>query len=241
MKDNSAMLVYRGHRYVEAAKRYKGPALEKGKTSRAGGAVKPLMDLIGKLTNSGTLVPGESKLADIGAGAYSRNADALRKAGFDVYAYDPYNGQDADGWTGVAATPPDGSFDLVFSSYVLNVVPEYAEDDILSEMEALSPRVVHVVRNKDVRDMITDAIYRYQDGSQDKNAQLVAETFLNEFADQDMLEQYQAGDLYEQDMQELAEHGVPTSKGFQRIPVLDQKGYQKVRDSSGFKLYTKGL
>lgn len=239
------MLIYRGHQYRalkrEAKRRYEGPPREQGGTSIPGGAVKPLMQTIQGLISRGVLTPGESKIADIGAGAFSRNADALRAMGFDCYAYDPFNGTDPDGWTGVSPDPPQGQFDPAFTSYVLNVVPEHVEDEIIQHAEQLAPMVIHVTRNRDVRDMITDAIYRYMDGSTDKNAQLVGEFFLGEFADQEAIEAFDAGELYEEDMQELAEYGVPTSKGFQRIPVLDNKGYQKIRDTSGFKLYTKGI
>ena len=39
---------------------------------------------------------------DFGAGKFGRNADFLRANGIKCYAYDPYNGTNVDGWTGVS-------------------------------------------------------------------------------------------------------------------------------------------
>lgn len=229
------------YRLAGNARRYEGPPLEEGGTSRKGPPVKTVVGPVRKLIAQGVLVPGESKIADIGAGKFSRNTDELRRMGFDVYASDPNHGTGVSGWEGTSIDPPTGQFDLVFTSYVLNVVPEYVEDQILADADALSPRQIHVTRNRDVRNMATQAIYRYMDGATDPNAVLVGEFFLNKFADQDMLAAYQDGILYEEDMQELAEHGLPTTDGFQRIPILNDKGYQQTHDSTGYKVYTKGV
>jgi len=226
-----------------AKRRFEGPPPEKGGTSIKGGMVAALRGEINKLVKRGELVPGESVILDYGAGAYVRNADALREMGFDVYAYDPFNATGGTGWElgSVSDVLPDEQFDFAFTSYVLNVVPDSVEDDILSTTESLAPLVLHITRNKDVSTMLAGALQRYIDGKTDKNATLVGNFFVDEFATSTQLEEFEQHGVYEDTVRELAEYGVPTSKGFQRIPILEDKGYAKVRDSSNFKAYTKGF
>ena len=224
-----------------SARRFEGPPPEKGGTSRAGGATKPLLDQINKLVSSNVLIPGESILLDYGAGRYSRNADALRETGFAVYAYDPFNTTGGSGWETGSVTDalPADEFDFAFTCYVLNVVPDNIEDEILATTESLAPRTLHIVRNKDINTMLAGALQRYIDGKTDKNAALVGEFFVNEFADTAQLEQFEQTGVCKDTVAALAEHGAPTSRGFQRVPYLEDKGHVKVRDSSNFKVYTK--
>jgi len=227
---------------AHTARRFEGPPPEQGATSIKGDAVKPLLDQVEGLIRSGVLTPGESTIVDYGAGKYSRNADALRKLGFAVYAYDLFNATGGSGWEMGSVTDvlPSEQFDLAFTSYVLNVVPDSTEDEILATTESLAPLVLHITRNKDVSTMLAGALQRYIDGKTDKNATLVGNFFVDEFATSTQLEEFEQHGVYEDTVRELAEYGVPTSKGFQRIPILEDKGYAKVRDSSNFKAYTKG-
>lgn len=213
---------------------------ERGGTSIPGGPVKPLMTIIEDLVHRDA-ISRSAKILDYGAGRYQRNAHPLRRLGFRVYAYDPYWGTAQSGWIDVSDRSPQIKFDLVFTSYVLNVVSATEEDTILTALSRKAPRAIHVTRNHDVRDMITNALYRYMDGATDKNAQTVGRYFVGTFASDAALRGFDRGELYREDMQEFAQHGVPTSKGFQRIPILETKGYRKVRSTGGFKIYTRGI
>jgi hypothetical protein len=89
-------------------------------------------------------------ILDFGAG-HGRHADALRKMGHRVYAYDPFNGEDdVSGWEGVSNKLPVNSFEIVFSTYVLNTTTLAIASDIAEMCERLvTPRggtVLHMVR-----------------------------------------------------------------------------------------------
>jgi len=209
------------------AKVYKGDPLETGGTSIQGQAAPAVRALF----KSGAIKPG-MKVVDYGAGKYGRNANFLRENGVEVFGYDPYNGTDSDGWSGVSKTPPTGQkFDLAMSVFVLNVVPEHTEDDIITKMRRLAPHQIHITRNLDVFESVKKALKR-----QDKT---VGGFFLEEFADEEQKQRYEAGELTDQDIMEFVHHGAQTSRGFQRIPTLDQKGFRLLRKTSGFKVFEK--
>lgn len=46
-------------------------------------------------------------------------------------------------------------------------------------------------------------------------------------------------DLTDDEIMEFCKFGVQTSRGFQRIPDLEEDGYELVRQTSGFKVYLK--
>ena len=117
----------------EAKRKYTGEPLEAGGTSIAGNAAPPIRALF----EAGHL---SGKVMDFGAGKYARNANYLREKGVKVYAYDPFNGDpNGDGWnTTTTKLPPAGKFDAVFTSYVLNVVPEHIEDQIIQRSLLIS-------------------------------------------------------------------------------------------------------
>jgi hypothetical protein len=108
---------------------YKGPPFESGGTSIfAGGKPAPA---ISYLMNAGLLTP-DMIVLDFGAGKYARNTKFLKRHGIHTVAVDPFN---ANGKHNVL-DPKDidlKKFDAVFTSYVLNVVPEYIEDEILKK------------------------------------------------------------------------------------------------------------
>ena len=88
---------------------------------------------------------------DFGAG-HGRHATALREMGHRVYAYDPFNGTDDSGWQGVSNKLPVNSFEIVFSTYVLNTTTLSIASDIAEMCERLiTPRggkVLHMVRRE---------------------------------------------------------------------------------------------
>lgn len=89
-------------------------------------------------------------ILDFGAG-HGRHATALREMGHKVYAYDPFNGEEGvSGWEGVSNKLPMNSFEIVFSTYVLNTTTLSIASDIAEMCERLiTPRggtVLHMVR-----------------------------------------------------------------------------------------------
>jgi hypothetical protein len=95
------------------------------------------------------LNPGDRILL-YGAG-HGRNADWLRQDGYRVYAYDPYNGDDSNGWYGVSDKLPSVRFTAIITCYVLNVVnPEteaFIRRDCLRRLTS-DGRIFHIVRGE---------------------------------------------------------------------------------------------
>lgn len=214
--------------FLEDSKRtYTGDPLETGGTSIAGGAAPAIKGLF----KAGHIKPGD-KVLDYGAGKYARNANFLRENGCDVYAYDPFNGTDADGWEGVSSKIPNEKFDVVFTSFVLNVVPEHIEKDITSTCTSLtSGHEFHITRNMDIFSTVKRALL--------KKDKIVGPFFLNNFADENEKQMYEEGTLTDEIILDFCHHGVQTSRGFQRIPTLEDNGYKLIRKTSGFKVYEK--
>ncbi len=87
---------------------------------------------------------------DFGAG-HGRHAEAIRKMGHKVYAYDPFNGDSqVSGYNGVSSDLPESGFECVFSTYVLNTTTLQKSEEVIEMCERLiTPRggyVVHLVR-----------------------------------------------------------------------------------------------
>ena len=209
---------------------YQGEPLEKGGTSIAGKAVKYITTDFPKMLNE------DDVILDYGAGKYARNADFLRENGYKVFAYDPFNGSDVDGWEigNVSSTLPDGvTFDFGFSSYVLNVVPESVEDSIISELDKLCNKQVHLTRNRDIIDLIKKSAV--------KDGNVVNEFYINQFAPkyEGAMEDLEDGQLEKETILAFAKFGTATSRGFQRIPFLEEKGFELVKNTSGQKVYVK--
>lgn len=211
---------------TETSRKYTGAALEKGGTSIAGGVVPGIKIMLKK----GIITPG-MKVLDYGAGKYGRNAEYLRANGIKCFAYDPYNGSDSDGWNGVSTKLPRGKFDVAFTSYVLNVVPEDIEDNILSDVQRVSRTDFHITRNKDITASVTKALVRKDP--------LVGGFFLENFADEEEARMYEEGTLTPEVIDDFVKHGVQTSRGFQRIPFLEDKGYTLTNQTTGYKIYLK--
>jgi len=202
---------------------FTGAPLETGKTSIAGAAAPAIKEMIAAGDFNDKLV------LDYGAGKFGRNAKAIRENGVDVYAYDPFNGTDADGWTGVSNKLPNDKFDIAFTCYVLNVVPDHIEDVILKDISSKATTVFHITRNTDIYDTVKRALLR-----KDK---LVGDFFLKYFATKEEAQAYEDGTLSNETILEFCEHGVQTSRGFQRIPFLENKGYQLHQSKPGYKVY----
>lgn len=211
---------------TEDDRKYTGDPLETGGTSIAGGVVAGVKLML----QNGTIKEG-MKVLDYGAGKYGRNAEFLRQNGIECFAYDPFNGTGKDGRNGVAAVLPKKKFDVAFTSYVLNVVPEHIEDDILREVQSVSKTDFHITRNKDITASITKALNRKDP--------LVGKFFLENFANEEEAEMYENGTLTPEVIDNFVKHGVQTSRGFQRIPELEDKGYRLIKNTTGYKIYIK--
>lgn len=211
---------------LEKNRVYTGEPLETGGTSIAGGPVAGV-----KLMLKNGVIKPNMKVLDYGAGKYGRNAEFLRQNGIECFAFDPFNGTDPDGYSGVSKTKPNEKFDVVFTSYVLNVVPEHVEDDILRDVSSLGDTQFHITRNKDITATVVKALNR-----KDK---LVGDFFLNNFANEEEKQMYEDGNLTPDVIDEFVKHGVKTSKGFQRIPFLEEKGFTLIKNTTGYKIYIK--
>jgi hypothetical protein len=215
--------------------------LEHGGTSRPFRG-KPAPLLRDFLFKQGYIKPG-MKVLDYGAGVNARNADFLRSQGCEVYAYDPFHETQGTGWepgSVVKALPPsDTRFDAGFSSFVLNVVSEAKESEILADMEPRCSKVYHLVRNKEVW---TDANKALRNLNPSRAQKIVVDFFLNYFADEDEKQRYHDGTLTDEDIRAFSEFGYQTTSGFQRIPsdLLD-KGYTMIKgkETSPQAIYAK--
>jgi hypothetical protein len=201
---------------------YNGKPLEKGGTSIQGKAAPGVRWLFGK-----GYIKTTDKVLDYGAGKYGRNGLYLREQGCDVFCYDPFNGSGKDGWNGVAATLPKERFDITFTSFVLNVIPIQIERDIVREVSSMSKKSFHITRNTDIFDSVKKALYR-----KDK---LVGAFFKKHFATDLEKEQYKQEVLDDETIMEFCLFGVQTSRGFQRIPCLNDA--QLLKSTSGYKIY----
>lgn len=209
-------------------RKFQGKAIERGGTARGFGsspapALKKLFD--------GGAFQGAKTVIDFGAGVGGRNSNFLREAGLKVYSFDPYNGTaGADGWQEVTTEPPKGKFDIGFTSFVLNVVPEKVEKKIIKDLQRLAKESYHITRNLDIFVMVKNALAR-------RDPQ-VTNFFLEHFADEEEIAEYEAGTLSDDVIMEFCQHGLETRSGFQRIPVPEEtSGLTLLRRTQGFKVY----
>jgi hypothetical protein len=158
------------------------------------------------------------RVLDYGAGR-GRNAAWLRSKGVEVYAYDPYHGTDKSGWSGVSDALPEGSFDLVFTNYVLCVVPKDVEDEVISDLRAFSPTCAHIVRG----DELLDAIRKmYYDGNP------YVQQSWNKFR----------GDVLQHDLEDFCRRGVHT--GSDKYQRLSRPDLPLVHETQAWKVYVDG-
>ncbi len=208
-------------------RRYGGASLEAGGTAR--GFRSSPAPALRKMFDAGVF-EGAKKVIDFGAGS-GRNADYLRAQGLKVYAFDPHNGDaGADGWEGVTTKPPKGKFDVGFTSFVLNVVPEDVEKQIIGSLKKICKESYHITRNLDIFNMVKKALGR--------GDPRVTNFFLEHFADEKEAAMLEEGTLTDDVIMEFCQHGLETSSGFQRIPMPEESGeLNLIRNTQGFKVY----
>lgn len=213
--------------FVYESQYYTGQPLETGGTSTNFNAPAPaIKDLIKK-----SIIKPNHTVLDYGAGKYGRNANFLRNQNIKTYAYDPFNGYSDDGWNEVAKSLPKQQFDVGFSSFVLNVVPKHIEDNIVADLESRAKTVVHIVRNSDVFNSVKKALL--------KKDKTVWSFFEKEFVP--VCDCYENDEITDELVRKFTQFGVQTSRGFQRIPNLEDSGYTLAKGSlsSPYKVYIK--
>ena len=203
---------------------YSGTPLETGKTSTNFPVAPAIVWL-----KSANIIKDNSVVLDYGAGTYGRNSNYLRDNNVKTYAYDPFNGAKTDGWSGVSTMLVHQQFDVVFTSFVLNVVPKYVEEDIIKQTESLGKSVIHIVRNTDIKVMVKAALKK-----QDK---IVMEFFKNYIEECNL----EIDEITDSVIDDFCRYGVQTSKGFQRVCYLEEYGYEMIKGSysSSYKVYAK--
>lgn len=206
----------------ESKRYYTGKPLESGGTSIQASAAPAIrwLDKQGVFTGKVVL--------DYGAGKYGRNANYLRERGIEVYAYDPFNGKDEDGWHGVSKKLPVGvKFDVAFTSFVMNVLPHNMEDSIVADLKRFAKKQYHVTRNMDIYDSVKKAMARG-----DKTVTEFYQTYFNKMYDP-------RAEYSKQEIMDFCHFGVQTSRGFQRIPELEDKGFKPIMVRAQYKVYEK--
>jgi len=212
----------------EAAKYFQGAPPERGGTSIKGNVAPGVKWLF----SQGLIRPGD-RVLDWGAGEYARNSEWLREQGCTVYAYDPFHGKKANGYEGLSKKVPPTSdrFDSGFTCFVINVVPERKEKQIIRWMGVYCKQHYHISRNLDVFQSAKKALERHD--------RVVGNFFINVYAadDEELAKRYLEKKLTDDDIMKFCVHGFTTVKGFQRIPMLEDEGYTLLRKTSGFKIY----
>ena len=207
-------------------RRYNGPPLEAGGTSMIFTGMGAGLSFLEKKH-----FQGANTILDYGAGKYARISYVLRDMGYRVYAYDPFNGDaGSDGWTEGASTKlPRNKFDVGFSSFVLNVVPEYTEKEIIAAVSKASRQQFHVTRNMDIYNSVKSGLARQE--------KTITPFFLNEFATRKeklALEQGQLSfDGIDETIMQFCEFGTATVRGFQRIPTAEDYSMNLLKGGRG--------
>jgi hypothetical protein len=173
------------------------------------------------------------KVLDYGAGKFARNANFIRENNVKCFAYDPYNfnSLNADGWNYNSVSNivdlsfnNDKKFDIVFSCYVLNVLPKNLEEHIITEVSKLGETVFHIIRNTDIFDSIKSSIKR-------KDITVYG-FYVNEFNGKTEPES-----MSDDEIMEFCKFGVQTSRGFQRMTYLEEYGFELISKTAGYKVY----
>lgn len=188
-------------------------------TSITSGVAKSVKWLFNRGAFKGTVI-------DYGCGKVARNSTFLREHGLKVYSYDKFWGKSGiDGWSDISNDLPNYQFYVGFTSFVLNVVNINEEDEILQWMRSHTREDYHITRNQDVTKMIKQGLER-----RDK---VITDFFTKVFK----------GDinkpLTDQDIRDFSAFGTKTSRGFQRIPELQFKGYKLIKTEPQVKIYER--
>ena len=119
--------------------------MENSKYTALSNKTKPNKDLINYIIRN---IDKDKTIIDWGAG-HGRHSEALRKLGYKVWSYDPYNGKDVDGYCKVSKNLPECAHDVIFSAYVLNVIPKHRFNEtvlLMTNMIKKDGMIIHKVR-----------------------------------------------------------------------------------------------
>lgn len=203
---------------------YGGTTMSKN-TSIMGGVTEG----ISSLYKSGKI---SGKVLDYGAGRVDRNAKFLRANGLEVYSYDPFWGSGDEGYITTSDKFPSDTFDVGYTSYVLNVVSFPEQESILSTMNSLCKKQFHIVRFMDLYDLAKKNLESGKDN-------LIKNFFTIEYKGD--LEAYLNSDKSGKTdiLTDFLEFGTETSNGFQRLVSLENQGFTLIKKSSGYRIYEK--
>jgi hypothetical protein len=181
------------------------------------------------LYNSGKI---KGKVLDYGAGRVDRNAKFLRANGLEVYSYDPFWGGGDNGYESTSDKIPNDTFDVGYTSYVLNVVSFPEQEGIISTMDRLCRKQYHIVRFMDLYALAKKNLESGKDN-------LIKNFFTDEF--KVSLDTYINSNKNQriQILTDFLEFGTETSNGFQRLVSLEDQGFSLIRKTSGYRIYEK--
>jgi hypothetical protein len=138
--------------------------MENSKYTALSNKTKPNKDLINYILCN---VDKDKTIIDWGAG-HGRHSEALRKLGYKVWSYDPYNGKDVDGYCNVSKKLPECAHDVIFSTYVLNVIPQHRFNEtvlLMTNMIKKNGMIIHKVReDNDLKKKTKEANKNYVPG-----------------------------------------------------------------------------
>ena len=201
---------------------YDGKPLETGGTAMRTKVVAPPVRW---LFEKQIIMEGMTVL-DFGAG-HGRNANWLRDQGCPVYAYDPFHGESVSGWSSVSNTMMEyegTEFDIFLTSYVLNVIRVQDESQIIDEAYYYAHTQIHITRNKDLIDSVYNALTRWDKG--------VTQWY-------GCVTGLPINSITSNGLRELCNHGVKTSRGFQRDVHLRDYGFNLEHQTHGYKIFIK--
>ena len=203
---------------------YGGTTMSKN-TSIVGGVTEG----VSYLYKSGKI---QGKVLDYGAGRVDRNAKFLRANGLEVYSYDPFWGSGDSGYETTSDKLPNDTFDVGYTSYVLNVVSFPEQSGILSTMNSLCRKQYHIVRFMDLYDLAKKNLESDKDN-------LIKNFFTNQYKGN--LDTYLDSDKNQrmQILTDFLQYGTETSNGFQRLVALEEQGFTLIKKSSGYRIYEK--
>jgi len=203
---------------------YSGTTMSKN-TSIVGGVTEGISSLF----KSGKIF---GKVLDYGAGRVDRNAKFLRENGLEVYSYDPFWGSGDSGYETTSDKLPNDTFDVGYTSYVLNVVSLPEQNGILNTMNNLCKKQYHIVRYMDLYDLAKKNLESDKDN-------VIKNFFTKEYKGN--LEQYLNSDRESRTsvLTDFLQYGTETSNGFQRLVSLEDQGFSLIKKSSGYRIYEK--
>ena len=159
-------------------------------------------------------------ILDYGCGRNARNSEWLEEERgniFRIFRYDPYWGkEDENGWVRgeISNTLPDFPYiDIVFTSFVLNVVTKKVQDSIIADCNKIAGVSYHIVRNDVVK-----AAHKAMN-----NNDPITTAFCRDHFNGDNIEDF-------------ARFGFATKKGFQRqIDYI--KGFDCIKETSSYRIF----